>query len=128
MSNIRHQYQSHGIHLIRVDNQLEEKDIADIIDLVGEIYQRTEATYVMIDLKDNYALSIRLLAAEIKRCYREYVGESPLYLAIVVESSLAQAMMTVLDTLMGRDPIQLFTREISAQQWLMLERRKIAAN
>jgi hypothetical protein len=128
MSNIRHQYQSHGIHLIRIDSQLEEKDIAEIMKLVGEIYKRTEATYVMIDLKDNYALPIRLLAAEIKRCYREYVGESPLYLAIVVENSLAQAMITVLDTLMGRDPIQLFTREISAQQWLMLERRKIAAN
>jgi len=75
-------------------------------------------------LRDNHALPIRILATEIKRYYRERVGQAPLYLAIIVELSVAQVMTTVLKTLVHRDSIQLFTSSEKANQWLMLERNK----
>lgn len=127
MSMIYHQYQANGIHLIRVDTPLEEQSIHEIVDILTQVYQPTQATYVIVDLSDSYVLPIRMLAAEIKRCYREYVGEAPLYLAIIVELSVAQVMTTVLKTLMRRDPIQLFTGSATAQEWLILERNKLSA-
>lgn len=127
MSQIHHHYQANGIHLIEIEPQLEEAQVRELVGLIVQLYQPTHANYIILDLRGTYTMPIRALATEIKRCYREYVDEAPLFLAMVVEISVAQVLTTVLQTLTRRESIQMFTIPDAANQWLQLERKNLDA-
>jgi hypothetical protein len=125
MSHIEQYQLGDGTYCIRTKDLLIEADVEQIIDTLKSIYQNTQATYVILDLQENYVLPIRILATQIRLYYKELpTTNAPLFVAMLVEPSLVQMMGTILTTLMKRDAIQPFTEMKRAKQWLMLERMK----
>lgn len=124
MLHISHRHHVDGIHVIDIEAQLRENHIQEIIAILEQVYHATEPTSVILDLRGSHMLPIRVLASQIKRCYRGLIGHAPLHLAIVVEPSIIQVMKSVMKTLRN-EHIDLFTESESANQWLMMERYKL---
>lgn len=126
MLHISHRHHVDGIHVINIEAQLREGHVREMVAILEQIYHATEPTYVIVDLRGSHILPIRVLAAQIKRCYRSLIGHAPLHLAMIVEPSIVQVMKSAMKTLRN-DHIDLFTDLTSANQWLRGERHKLSA-
>jgi len=125
MLEIEQYQQADGVYFLRPEKILTEETTVYVIETLKSIYRGSEATYIILNLENNYTLPIRKLATDIRSFYRSIPPtNSPMFIAVIVENSMIQVMDSVLKTLMRREAIQAFNEMSRAKQWLMLERLK----
>jgi hypothetical protein len=124
MAQFETNYLAEGIYQVFAVGSFKEEDTETLSSLLYEIYEPESASYVIINLSKNYVLPLQSLGARILRFYREITNNAPMYIAIIVQPSLAQVLGCVLKTLMRREWVQTFTDTKLAQQWLALEQKK----
>jgi hypothetical protein len=116
--------QGNGSYQLIGTNYFQDSDIVYLSEVLQEIYDVKYPTYVELDLSEYRVLPLQKLGSVILLLYRQDIHAAPMYIAIIVKSSMAQVLGAVLKTLMRRDMVQTFTNSKQAQQWLALERSK----
>ena len=124
MSDFEILHQNNGIYRINVIGNFKDSDAEYLSEHLGKIYDANDPSYVSIDLSNYYVLPLRTLGLALLRFYRSSSEQSPTFIALIVQTSIAQVLGSMLKTLMSRELIQTFTYETAAEKWLMLEQKK----
>ena len=100
------------------------EEAQEAIDILGQIAMSQSPAYALIDMRGHYVLPLRDFSAQLKRLYRDLPETQPLFLAMVVDSSVVGVLSTIVKTLVRRETIQYFTNMDKAKMWLSIERTK----
>lgn len=124
MSHISYHQSSEGNHVIEVLSEFGLEEAQEAIDILGQIAINQSPAFALIDMRGHYVLPLRDFSAQLKRLYRDLPENQPLYLAMVVDSSVVGVLSTIVKTLVRRESIQYFTNIDKAKMWLGIERTK----
>ena len=124
MANFEIHHNANGIYEIDTIGSFRDSDTEYLIEMLANIHESRETNYLYIDLSQHHVLPLRALGSTILNFYREQVYQAPLFIALIVQPSLAQVLTSVIKTLMRRELVQVFTEPERAYQWLEIERQK----
>lgn len=124
MAEFEMHYRTDGLFEVDVKGSFKDEDVTYLGQVLRDAYNPSHANYNLVDLSDNHVLPLRILGGEILRIHRDMADGAPMFIALVVQASIAQVLGSVLKTLMRREEVQAFTDVKLAMQWLALERKK----
>jgi hypothetical protein len=126
MSQISYHQNSEGTHIVSVLNDFGSEEAQEAIDILGQAAMQQSSSFALMDMRGHYVLPLRDFSAQLKRLYRDLPETQPLFLAMVVDSSVVGVLSTIVKTLVRRESIQYFTNIDKAKMWLSIERNKQA--
>jgi|GEM_PF-5182465 len=125
MSYVIHEQSTGNLHEIKM-NRMNSDAIQQLFDLSAKIFASSEQddVYMLIDARESMLLPLRLLAHELRTLSRRD-GKITACIAIVIANRSISAETTkMLETILERDRVQIFTGIEKARLWIDLEKKR----
>lgn len=124
MSYVIYEQLSKNIHEVKM-NRMNSAAIQQLFDLSTKIFSASDSenVYMLIDARESMLLPLRLLAHELRTLSRRD-GQVKACIAIVIANrSISNETTKMLETILERDRVQIFTQLEKAHLWISLEQK-----